>query len=196
MLAVENRNNLPKYLDELDEFYFSKLEVINKIGLSKLTSNRDKFEYAKILRMCGKFKESETIFKEIQISSIPDGYLYQYYNDFGFLYLEWGKLNLAKKMFLKSVKLLNSTTDAFIFLAEIYSKKESIQKAINILESSLAREGDLDEVYYNLGAKFATIGMYEEALEALIKCESINAEYPNLLILKEDLKHSLKVKSS
>jgi tetratricopeptide (TPR) repeat protein len=194
MNKMEPTNELNKLLAENEKYPFTCL-LYQQNNENKIISNVDKLRYARSLRECGKMSKSEEIFNQINLETIPNNYLYQYFNDFGFLYLEWGKFNQAKEYFFKSINLENSTTDAFLFLNEILTKEENITESIDILLEALKRQGNLDEVNYNLGCKYAMVDNYHLALTYLNECKKIDPNYPNVEEMIIDIEKCLQILS-
>lgn len=180
---------------EFTRYDFTLSLIYASFGVDKFKSEFDKFSYASVLRSCGKFSQAEKIINLIQQESIPDKYHFRYFLELGFLYFEWGKYELAKINFNKSIELNPDSTVPFVFLSNILLKEEKIEESIQVLMHGAQMQGDLDEVYYNLGTRYAMMGEYSKSLEAFLVCKGINPDFENLMLFIEDIEQCLKLKN-
>jgi len=168
------------------DFAFSELA---QWSLITKDSNKfyHKFRYANSLRLCGFFKESEKVFNSIPPNKIPKEYRHLFYSHFGVLYQELGRFSEALEQYLKYLKLKSDDTVPFIFIANILKMQERNREAIKYLQTALTKDGDIDEVNYNLATSYLRIGKSEEALASISACLKIDPKFPNAKKLKKDI---------
>jgi tetratricopeptide (TPR) repeat protein len=150
-------------------------------------SEHSLFQYADVLRLCGFFSKSEAVFLQINVESIPSKYRYIYHLYFGQLYMDMNKTKEAKEQFRKCMEFENCDTVPYIYMATLFRGEESVEDAIHFLEKALEKQGDIDEVYYNLSTRFAIKGDLNLATEMINKCLDIDPLYPNATNIKNDL---------
>lgn len=177
---------------EVENMDFSHLRMLIKLVEIEPTEFR-KFQLANCYRLCGFFTKGEEVYKEINIKNIPEEYQSLYFVYLGSLYIDMGKDHLAIRCLKKSIKLGHTDTIPYIYLSLLYSKKELINESIEILEKGLSKEGDIDEIYYNLATRYAMLGDYRKALKMINECLRLDSNYPNAFELKKDIKQCIKI---
>jgi tetratricopeptide (TPR) repeat protein len=183
-----NRNELNRLFIELEDqdFSFSTLIILREI-LKIENSEYNRFKVADQLRCCGYYTESLKIYKSINVKKIPSEYLKNFYLYYAQLFHDMGDYKNAKKYYVICIKNGINDTMPFIFLSSIYLKEQKIKDAIQILKSAINKKGDIDEVFFNLGAKYAILGKNNIAIKYLKKCLQIDSNYPNAQNLINDL---------
>ena len=175
---------------EENDMVFSAMYLWEKIVRLETTEYR-KFKYADALRLCGYFLKSKEIFLSVQPGNIPAQYRYIYFLYFGQLYMDMGDIKMAKASFLQCLDYENCDTVPYIFLSNLLNKEDDNWEAIYYLKTALDKEGDTDEVYYNLAFRLAIIKDFEGALKAINQCLYLSPDYPNALALQSDIKNYL-----
>ena len=156
-------------------------------------------QYADNLRLCGKWTEAEKVFETVNIDEIPEGYAFTFYVRKGHLYKDQGQLDKALECYQKSVSYQPDTTFPYVFLYEVLSIKGNLEEAEAVLLEALSKEGDTDEVYYNLSINYARKGDFKKAFECMKKCIQLYPEYPNAkkwLADFENMENELKVEKN
>ncbi len=178
-----------KYSDK--DLAFSELKY-RELIYTKTGKASHQFWYADALRLCGYFKKSEEIFSSIPVRQIPKEYRPFYFLRFGLLYKEIGNFQKALYFYLKSFKFNTEYTFTYIFIADILKIQEKDDEAINYLTKALAKDGDIDEVYYNLATSYIRVGQLDKAYKAISECLKIDPKYPNAKKIKQDIDLLLK----
>jgi tetratricopeptide (TPR) repeat protein len=173
-------------LHDENNMEFSALLLWQKIVEAEPTEYR-KFRYADALRLCGHLLRAEKTFLDIDVQNIPAASQYFYHLYFGILYKDMGNFKQAKEQFLACMAFDNCDTVPYIFIATLLKPDRDNAEAIYYLRLGLEKEGDHDEVCYNLSRRLAIKGDMEAALEAINKCLSFNAGYPGAANFKEDI---------
>lgn len=83
------------------------------------------------------------------------------------IYYDIWDLDNAIKYYNLSGKNNPNETYPYIFLATLLMKKSRIEEAKSYLEFALTKEGDIDEVNYNLSLLYAGKGEYDKAIELM-----------------------------
>lgn len=170
---------------------FSELKY-RKLIYTKTGKASHQFWYADALRLCGYSKQSEEMFSSVSIRQIPKEYRHLCYLRFGLLYREIGNFQKALYYYLKSFKLDNEQTFTYIFIADILKIEEKDNQAISYLTKALAKEGDIDEVNYNLATSYIRVRQLDKAYKAINDCLKIDPKYPNAKKIKQDIETLLK----
>lgn len=178
------------------DYDFTLLLLYSKIEIDILESEFDKFNYASILRSCGKYSEAEKIINLVDQTKIPIQNKARFFLELGFLYFEWGKNDLAKVNFKNCIENNTDSTAPFIFLSNILLEEEKVEESIQVLLKATSLKGDLDEVFYNLGTRYAILEQFEKSMDALIKCKKISPDFNNIDQLIEDIQHCLELNNT
>lgn len=151
-------------------------------------------QYADQLRLCGYFSKSAEIFDEIVLDEIPDEYKFTYFVKKGRLFEDQGKMDEAILAYKSSIEAGTEMTYPYIFLAVRLSNQERVLEAKEYLIQALQKEGDIDEVYYNLGTSYAQLGDFENAIIAMQECIKLDPTYENAKAFLEDFKNMENIK--
>jgi len=149
----------------------------------------NKIQYVDQLRLSGNYFKAKEVIESIEMNEIPDQYKFVYFIRKGMLYEDQGEIKKAIECFRKSVEFQNDETYPFIFLGTALSKISELDEAEMVLEKALDKEGDLDEVNYNLSLNFARKGNFIEAIRKMKDCLNIDPHFPNAKIWLEDFKN-------
>jgi tetratricopeptide (TPR) repeat protein len=87
----------------------------------------------------------------------------------------------------KALKLNPNITYPYIYLACLLKQQEKDKEAIKYLKIALTKNGDIDEVNYNLATAYLRLGQFKTALQAINKCLLIDSKYPNAKSIKKDI---------
>lgn len=156
-------------------------------------------QYADNLRLCGNFSAAEKAFEAVNIEEIPEGYEFTFFVRKGHLYKDHGLLDKALECYQKSVAYQPDDTFPYVYLYEVLSKKGKMEAAEAVLLEALGKDGDTDEVYYNLSTIHARKGDFKKAIETMKKCIDLNPDYPNAktwLADFENMENELKVEKN
>jgi tetratricopeptide (TPR) repeat protein len=178
-------------LKEKIEFYFDQDMVFSALASCEQLLQYDQtvywqLQYADTLRLCGHKNKSLTVFLEIDPSNLPIDYQYLYHLLLGQLLMETGQMENAKTAFRACIAFKECDTVPFVFLASILSGEEKTEEAIAYLREALAKDGDIDEVYYNLATNYAVKLDFDNALNSIDRCLEIDPDFPNALQRKND----------
>ncbi len=102
-----------------------------------------------------------------------------------------GNFQAAAHRFETAVEQNPNSTIPYIHLASAYSAMQQYGKAIEVLKSGLVAEGDLDEIYLNLGYKYRTARRYLEAQDAFRNALKITPNYPEAKVAMRDVNSAL-----
>jgi tetratricopeptide (TPR) repeat protein len=127
------------------------------------------------LRAIGKIEDARRVLREIK--EFPDDKAWLVNLHRGKVEEDVGNVQAAIHRFAKSVEQNPRSTVPYVYLACAYSALQQYDKAIEVLTSSLAAQGDLDEVYLNLGYKYRATRRYREAREAFENALKITPTY-------------------
>jgi tetratricopeptide (TPR) repeat protein len=136
-------------------------------------------QYVNQLRLSGNYSEAEKIISEISIEEIPSQYQFIFHVRKGMLHEDQGELDEAIESYRKSIERKTDETYPYVFLAVALSKKSRLDDAEKVLLEALEKEGDVDEVNYNLSFVYAKKGEFKKAIQAIKKCIEIDPDYPN-----------------
>lgn len=136
-------------------------------------------EYVDQLRLSGNYSKAEKIIEEIKIEEIPSKYQFVFYIRKGILHEDQGEIDEAIESYRKSIAYKPDETYPYVFLATALSKKSKLEEAENVFLEALKKEGDIDEVNYNLSIVYARKGDFKKAVEAIKECINIDPDYPN-----------------
>ena len=69
-----------------------------------------------------------------------------------------------------------------MFLAAALSRKSKLDEVEEVLNEALNKEGDIDEVNYNLSLNYARKGNFNEAITKMRNCIKIDPNFDNAQI--------------
>ena len=184
------KDDWKKLAEEYDnkDWSFSSTYVWQKISEENPT-NFNLVQYSDQLRLSGNYLKAQEIIDNVKVENIPKEDRFLYHTQKGMIHKDKGELDKAIACFRKSVELQPNETYPYIFLATSLSKKSKLNEAQNILQEALKKEGDIDEVNYNLSLIFARKGNFEKAIKLMEDCLNIDPEYSNAKKWLEDFKN-------
>jgi len=171
---------------EENDMWFSAMLLWEKVMALDPNDGR-RFRYANALRLCGFFVKAEEIYGQINVHELLPGRQYLYHLYLGQLYIDMKDVMRAKEELLACMEYESCDTVPYVFLAGILSPNTANAEAIYYLKMALDKEGDIDEVYYNLAYRLAIKGDFEGALDAINNCLAINIDYGNATQLRADI---------
>lgn len=174
-------------------FNFSALIISQKI-LEKEPTEYNKFRHADQLRLCGFLSEAQKMYNQIDVDRIPKKGKGNYFRYLGQFFMDCGKWKKAEEAFKKSLDLDDTSTIPYVFLAGALLPLGKNEEAIYYLKLALDKEGDIDEVYYNLATRMAIKGQMESALEFINQCIEIDPNYPNAENIRKDILEYLSIR--
>lgn len=193
-MKIEIEKKLRQAIELESKNYFYSSLVFWKDISNESPNPFHKFRYADTLRLCGYYNDAELVFREVNYDAIPNDYKYTLHMYLGSLYSDWGKFSIAKKEFYKAISLNPESTVPYLLLSAILFSDSEVYDAIELLKVATTKEGDVDEVYYNLATRFCIVKDFSNAYNSIVKCLEIDADYPNAFDLKNDLEIYLSVK--
>ena len=81
--------------------------------------------------------------------------------------LTLGDLDLAEKLGLRLVKMLAESSEAFLNLGNIYTRRKENNQAIKAYQQAVELDPENAEAYNNLGVVYKNVGNLTTAREAL-----------------------------
>ena len=102
----------------------------------------------------------------------------------GRAYVNNNNLNLAEAWYKKAVELASENLDFLNALGALYVQQNNDEKAINILESSIAKNPKQAEPYTNLGFVYAKQQAYNKALGYYNKALALSPDFEQALLNK------------
>ena len=159
-----------------------------------LDPSRDSALYraARNLLELGRFSKAQELLVKIRLEQAPRHWLVELI--FGELRMAQFKPLEAEEHFRKAVSLNPSSTTPAVFLADCLTKQEKFENASEVLLKAIAAEGDVDEVYLNLGIVARAQGNYEEARAYLAKAIEIAPDDSRAREVLADVEHWLREK--
>jgi tetratricopeptide (TPR) repeat protein len=140
----------------------------------------------------GRLVQAEKVLKTVV--TIPDEKKWLLELSWGSIYIERGEFALAEICFRNALKSHAASTVTWVFLADCLSKQERFKEACEILEGGLGAEGDLDEVYFNLGFNKRAIKDYYEAANCYRKALEIDPDYAKAKEALKDIENWFQAK--
>jgi len=184
MVVQEIKIKIQECLKE--DRYFSAMYFCQQ--LLKIESNDYwQFQYGNVLRLCGLFAKAKKIFLMIDVKNIPEKYKYLYHLYFGQLLMDMKDVENAKEELKKCMEFENCDTVPYVYLSSLLIGEGNNDEAIYYLTKGLEKEGDIDEVYYNLAIRYAIKEDFGLALNAIDNCLKLNYNYPNASNVRNDL---------
>lgn len=116
--------------------------------------------------------------KAVDVREIPEGYEFIFYSKRGLLLEDQGAIDQAIAYYQKSVSYQPDDTYPYVFLHGVLSMKGKLEEAEAVLLEALDKEGDTDEVYYNLSINYARKGDFKMAIATMKMCISFDPDYP------------------
>jgi len=150
--------------------------------------------YAEAMKLVGKYKSALKLLDEIALSDIPNNKQYLYYLTLGSIFEEQLDINSAINAYYKAQELNEKSTIPSVVLSNLLLRQEKFDEAEKVLKDSLRKEGDLDEVWFNLSTLFARQGKIEDAINAMNNCLDIDEAFDNALVILTDLKNLRAIK--
>ncbi len=83
----------------------------------------------------------------------------------GLLYQDSGRFAEAERWFTAATRTAPGDTGPWIFLGGLLARSERFAEACAVLEKGLHAEGDVDEIWFNLGLNKKGLGDYLGAKE-------------------------------
>lgn len=179
-----------KYLE--DDMPFAALALFPGL-LATDSSVHRKLKYADTLRLCGYFRESLECFTSIYQGGISGTGRYYYHLLLARLYMDTGENEKAIEELIHCVASPDADTVPFIYLSSLLSTKQKYTDCVALLQQALEREGDIDEVWYNIAGAYANLGQFSKALDAIEKCIALDSGYPNAVTMRSDITERIRL---
>jgi tetratricopeptide (TPR) repeat protein len=133
------------------------------------------FVLADNLRAIGKIAEARRVLREIK--EFPDDKAWLVNLHRGKVEEDSGDLQAAIYRYETAVEQNPRSTVPYVYLACAYSDMQQHDKAIEVLNAARSAEGDLDEVYLNLGYQYRNLRRYHEARDAFENALRLTSNY-------------------
>lgn len=141
------------------------------------------------------YKKAKDAFEECQ-KYITKDKIHFLYSQLGHYYEQQGKLSMAEKYYLKSLRVKPDNPYDRIFLGALYSIQGNFSSAEKCFRKVIGLKNDVvDEAYLNLGYLQRARGEYKKALESFQKALAIDRQYSKAKEAIRDIKEALKVKN-
>jgi tetratricopeptide (TPR) repeat protein len=176
-MDLEDLINQAREYDDLD-MPFSSAFFWQK-AVEQKPSAYNVMQYANQLRLCGKFAHAETLFNDVDVTTIPNYYKSLFLDNKAKNYSDQGKIDQAIETYKKSIAIGDSETNPYIFLGVLLANQDKLEEAEQILLEALTKEGDIDEVYYNLSTVYARKGNFQEAIRTMKECLKLDPDFNN-----------------
>ena len=143
------------------------------------------YRLVKNLLEVGRISDAECFLNRIKRNAAPKPWLIEAV--IGQLRLAQFRPTVAEQHFRNAWKLGPSSTAPAVFLADCLLRQEKFDEASSVLTEALKTQGDLDEVYLNLGFIKRATGDYHSARNYLLKALEISPDYPDAKRLLADV---------
>lgn len=148
-------------------------------------NDRAIYRAVKNLLEIGRISDADRFFDKIKRNAAPKPWLIEVL--LGQLRLAQFRPTEAEKHFRNAWKLDPNSTAPAIYLADFLTKLEKFEEANDVLIETLKAQGDMDEVYLNLGFIKRATGDYHSARVYLLKALEITPDYPSAKRLLADV---------
>jgi glycosyltransferase involved in cell wall biosynthesis len=180
-LYMEASLLLGKYYVELEK-YDEALSIFKELSIHFERNSLVHFCLGETLFLVGDFERaqeelSKSIASPIEVSLFPvnlDRLQYYQYFRLGQCYLETGKVDSAREMFLKSLHRHKDHYKSLEALGLLSLRDQKFKEAIEHYEMAIKEGGGSDQSYANLGLAHWKMGSWVEAERALNKALEIN----------------------
>ncbi len=144
-----------------------------------IDSKKDSAIYRAVINLLelGRISDAELYLDKIRRNAAPKPWLIEFV--LGKLRVAQFRIPEAEKHFRNALNLNSNSTAPAILLADCLLKQEKFDEADNVLTKALKAQGDLDEVYLNLGLIKRATGDYKAARNYLLKALEITPNYSN-----------------
>ena len=136
-------------------------------------------QYANELRLSGNMEEAMNVMSKVEIDKMPEEYKFVYHVRIGTIYADQSQISESVKSFRNAVRLNPKVTYPYIFLATELSKLNQLDEVEQTLLQALTKNGDIDEVNFNLSTNYARKGNFVDAIKFMKACLEIDPNYEN-----------------
>jgi predicted Zn-dependent protease len=170
-------NNLYDLAREADEKDYSAAAIVllEKYLPDHPEHSAARYRYAQNLLRVGRISDSEQQLVALSMQPLKKPWLI----DLSLGEIERIRGNLSKsEMYLREAMKKNpESTVPYVYLGGILAYQERFAEACSILSDGLKAEGDLDEVYLNLGNNRRALGQYAAARACYVRALEFSSEH-------------------
>jgi predicted Zn-dependent protease len=134
-----------------------------------------KYRAARNLLEIGRISEAETLLTSLR--GTPGSKVWLVELAMGELRMAQFKPEVAEQHFRRALRFRPTLTSPAVYLADCLAKQEKLDEAKQVLIRASKTEGDLDEVFLNLGLIMRTKGDYQAAKSFLVKALRLSPRY-------------------
>jgi tetratricopeptide (TPR) repeat protein len=179
---MENKK-VKTYVDK--SWPFSSSFLWKKIVEDQPTEYR-LLQYADQLRLSGQCKKGLEVLDGINFINIPEEHRYKYWLYRGMMFENKFMINDAILAYEKCIECEPENTSPYVLLGVLFAVTENYKNAEQILLQGMKKQGDLDEIYFNLSTVYARQKKFNLAIRTMEKCLKLDVNFPNASVLLED----------
>ncbi|MDP9174856.1 MAG: tetratricopeptide repeat protein [Planctomycetota bacterium] len=112
----------------------------------------------------------------------------------GQVYQHQGRFDEAEKWYRMATATAPQKTGPWVYLGCFLANRERFREACEVLEQGLHAEGDVDEVYYNLGLNKRTLNDLEGAKKCFESALAITPDYTLAEFHVRDIDEALRIR--
>ena len=163
--------------DEAKHHYAAAFEGFALAFALKPTKESSALRAAENLLEIGRVSDAERFLKKVRSPPLEKRWYVELVH--GKLFMARHRPRDAEKHFRKAAKLHHASTAPSVFLADCLIQQEKLEEAERILRKALHANGDIDEVFLNLGLVKRAQGDHRRAKQYLLKALEISPDYPS-----------------
>jgi tetratricopeptide (TPR) repeat protein len=179
------RSDLIRLLTQKSEWETLFEEWANAEAKGEIESG-DWINYAAAACHAGKLETAERLCEKLSTSGADEGQILAIKGKISFLKEDY---ELAKTQLLESIRINTDSADAWLTLAEIYSKEGNYNEAVSTLRSAVLAVPGSNDIHYAMANACLGNNQYAEALPYLKKAIALNPENEKFVV---DLIRTLK----
>jgi len=162
---------------EADETNFSVAAVVllEKFLMLQPQNNMAQFRYAQNLLRVGRLSDAEKQLLALSKHPLKKQWLVDL--ALGEIETTRGNLRKAEAYFREALEKNAESTVPSVYLAGALAHQERFEEACEVLSNALRAEGDLDELYLNLGNNKAALGDYASARKCYLRALEFSSEH-------------------
>ena len=137
-------------------------------------------EITKYIQIARKYQKEGNLYQANEIyRKLINQKIYKYdlLISYGLFNKEINNLNIAKNLFILSIKKYPQKINAYILLAEILRKQNNVSDALKTLHVAKKIEKSNPEIDYNLSISYKTINSFKEAILYIDSSSSLKIKY-------------------
>jgi predicted Zn-dependent protease len=168
-----NLYDLAKEADEKD-FSVAAIVLLEKYLPDHPEHTAARYIYAQNLLRVGRMSDAEKQLLALSMHPLKKPWLVDL--SLGEIESSRGNLQKAEEYFREALKKNPKCTVPYVYLAGALAHQERFQDACDILSEGVKTEGDVDEVYLNLGNNKRALGDYIAARQCYLRALEFSAD--------------------